>query len=159
MGLDLFNLGHQDGAKLFYEQVTKLEDYDVQSCFNKGMSFSALERYEEAITLYNQAINIAPDESELYIHKAKALLALERHEEAITLCDQAITLGVIDSEVYLYKSEALFKLGRTEEAQKYWDLTNEFIFFHENNKNGNGQNSDNSPTLLGLNQQDDNEDA
>lgn len=51
-----------------------------------------------AISTYDQALNLEPDNYWIWLSKVDALCALERYEEAIKVCDTAIT---IEPENYL----------------------------------------------------------
>uniref|UniRef100_UPI0012EEA659 tetratricopeptide repeat protein n=1 Tax=Rickettsia sp. MEAM1 (Bemisia tabaci) TaxID=1182263 RepID=UPI0012EEA659 len=60
--------------------------------FNRGLRLAALGRHEEALELYNQAIQINP-KSLTYFNKGLRLASLGRHEEALELYDQAIQIN------------------------------------------------------------------
>ncbi len=54
-----------------------------------GNALSKLERYEDAIQAYRQAIQFAPDRSEAYVKLADILIKLDRGEEAIAIYQKA----------------------------------------------------------------------
>jgi tetratricopeptide (TPR) repeat protein len=73
LGLDLFNHGYTDAAIIFYEQVVKLEAFDLETYFNKAFSLSVLERHTEALYFYDLVIKLNPTNAEAYVHKGVAL--------------------------------------------------------------------------------------
>ena len=121
--MDLFNKGYKDAAIIFYEQVVKLEAFDLETCFNKAFSLSVLERHTEAIYFYDLVIKLNPTDAEAYVHKGVALSNLGYYEDAIRQYDQAIKIGVKDTEAYYCKNKALTSLGRIDEANYYLQLT------------------------------------
>ena len=85
---------------------------------DKGRLLNYLNRLEESLAAYNQAIDFFPD-SALYFERGLVFLKLQRHEEALSDFEQAIDLSPNDEEAYLnyaYKGFTLSSLGRTEDA-------------------------------------------
>jgi len=58
---------------------------DANDWNNKGIALANQNRYEEAITAYNQAIQLDPNNALTWCYKGIALLSLNRYEEAISL--------------------------------------------------------------------------
>lgn len=52
---------------------------------NKGSALRKLGRYEDAITVYDAALDMKPDKHEALNSKSVSLLQLGRYEDAITL--------------------------------------------------------------------------
>ena len=52
-----------------------------------GAAYAGLKKYEEAITYYNQAIQLKPDYAQAFNNLAKAWRALEVYEKSITFYD------------------------------------------------------------------------
>ena len=56
----------------------------------KGIDLYELERHEEAIACFDEAIRLDPELSDVHYNKGIALHVLDRHEEAIACFDEAI---------------------------------------------------------------------
>ena len=59
---------------------------------NRGNAKAALERYDDAITDYDEAIRLKPDYAEAYSNRGIAKAALGRYDDAIADYDEAIYL-------------------------------------------------------------------
>src|SRR5260221_210168 len=93
----------------------------VQELLEEGTSLKRLKRYEEAITAYDQAIRLDPNNAVTYYHKANCFQSLKRYEEALTAYDQAIRLNPNDARAYYDKGNSLNDLQRYEEALTVYD--------------------------------------
>jgi tetratricopeptide (TPR) repeat protein len=80
-----------------------------------------LNRYEEAIAMYDKAITLKPDNASYYYNKGIALRNLIRYIEAIAMYDKAIALKPEDARYYYNKGRALGSLNRYEEAIAMYD--------------------------------------
>lgn len=89
--------------------------------YYRGFLLSSLDRNEEAITAYDEAIGINPKYAEAWAGKGFALQYLDRHEEAITACDKAIEINPKYADAWAGKGSALQFLGRHEEAITAYD--------------------------------------
>lgn len=61
-----------------------------QGHYYKGMILSALERREEAIQAYSEALRLQPGNSDATLNMANNLFLLERFESSIALCEQSL---------------------------------------------------------------------
>lgn len=85
----------------------------------KGAALAALNKYEEAIDSYNQAIELDPNYFEPHQNKFCPLRNLKRYQEALETCDKAIALEPNRHniyEVHTNRAMALNKLERHKEA-------------------------------------------
>ena len=73
-------------------------------------------RYDEAMTSYDKAIQIEPDNAKAWFSKGAALMNLQRYEEAFTSYDRATQIKLDFSEAWFGKGAASAKLQRYEEA-------------------------------------------
>jgi tetratricopeptide (TPR) repeat protein len=80
-----------------------------------------LKRYEEAISVCEQAIRLDPYNAVAYDHKGNTLEKLERYEEAISAYEQAIRLDPNNAITHYNKGQALLALHRYEEAIAAYD--------------------------------------
>ena len=93
----------------------------------KGRILSYLDRDEEALLSYDEAIRLGPGDESSYIGKANVLAGMKQYEEALTVCEQAIQHAPAKSSVYKEKANILSRQKRYEEAlstyQKVVQLT------------------------------------
>jgi tetratricopeptide (TPR) repeat protein len=82
----------------------------------KGRILSYLDRDEEALLSYDEAIRLAPGSESPYIGKAHVLAGMKQYEEALTICEQAIQLAPAKASVYKEKAGILTRQKRYEEA-------------------------------------------
>ena len=83
---------------------------------NESFVLDHLNRYEEALAAYEQAIRLDPNDALAYRGKGDALYYLARLGEALAAYEQAIRLDPNDALAYRGKGFALFVLLRFEEA-------------------------------------------
>lgn len=74
-----------------------------------------------AISAYDQAIRLDPNDSAAYSNRGSAKSDLGQHEEAIKDCDESIRLDPSNSAAYSNRSRAKGILGQYEEAIKDCD--------------------------------------
>ena len=73
-------------------------------------------RYQEALSSYDQAIQIKPNYADAYYNKGNAFLELFRYQEAVSSYDQAIRVNPRYVGAYNNKGNVLQKLGYYDEA-------------------------------------------
>jgi tetratricopeptide (TPR) repeat protein len=73
-----------------YDEVSLASNYALAHRY-KGSALSELKRYEEAVTAYEQAIQLDPIPVYNYQGKAHVLFKLRRYKEAIQVGKQAFT--------------------------------------------------------------------
>ena len=69
----------------------------------KGKVLYDLKRFSEAITAFDYAIQLNPNDSESMIDKGLCYDELERYSDAIYCFDSAIQLKPKNKYIYLYK--------------------------------------------------------
>ena len=82
----------------------------------EGNVLENLNRDEEALAAYEQAIRLHPDDANYKNNKGNALSDLKRYEEALAAYEQAISLDPDDANYKNNKGIALENLKRHEEA-------------------------------------------
>lgn len=75
-------------------------------------------QYDQAATLYRQAVAAEPGDVASWNNLGSSLAALDRHEEAISPFEHAITLAPREPGAYLNLAESLRLLGRHEAQRK-----------------------------------------
>jgi len=111
------------------EQAIQLSPNDAKLYADKGAILYELERYKEAYTVYEQAIQSSPYVERdsyiesIYLKKEKALIerAMDlyesgSYEEALTIYEQGIQFNPYNESTYTAKGRTLDKLGRYKEA-------------------------------------------
>jgi len=88
---------------------------------NEGNALHSLQRYQEALVAYEQAIHLDPNFANAYNGKGAALRALNRSQEALAAYEQAIRLDPNFANAYHNKGLALETLGKKKEAQQAYE--------------------------------------
>ena len=94
--------------------------------YNKGYALHKLEKDKEAISYYDRALELEPDNEVTWYSKGYLLIILRKYEEAIECFDKALKIDPKFVKPWNNKGQALGKLGRAEEGleclDKAWDL-------------------------------------
>lgn len=77
--------------------------------------------YEEALTAYDQALRIVPNDPQLYEKRGDILFLLKRSDEALDTYTQALTLLPNQSSLYKKSGDTLVALGQFNEAQETYE--------------------------------------
>ncbi|MEB3193321.1 MAG: tetratricopeptide repeat protein, partial [Snowella sp.] len=96
------------------------ENLDLKEKFNlyheQALILHVNRDYEEAISSYDQALKIKPDDHEAWYNRGVALRQLGRLEEAITSYDNALEIKPDKHEAWYNRGIALGNLSRNREA-------------------------------------------
>ncbi|XP_073143719.1 TPR repeat-containing thioredoxin TTL1-like isoform X2 [Henckelia pumila] len=76
-------------------------------------------QFEEALSLYEKAIAISPDNAAYHCNRAAALIGLRRLPEAVKECEQAIKLDQGYARAHQRLGSLLLRLGQVENAKKH----------------------------------------
>jgi Flp pilus assembly protein TadD len=87
----------------------------------QGLALYNLGQYQGAITWFDKALFIDPNNIEALNYKGAALSNLGKNQEAITLYDKALTLDPNNVNVINNKGTALSSLGKNQEAIPWYD--------------------------------------
>src|SRR6266699_3560411 len=102
----------QDRDEAFQDVVTEIsrtiEDLLIalktkEDWLEEGATLEDLQRYEEALVAYEQAIHLDPNDIYAYLYKGATLEDLQRYEEALVAYEQAIHLDPNEALAYFYK--------------------------------------------------------
>ncbi|HLO48418.1 MAG TPA: tetratricopeptide repeat protein [Kamptonema sp.] len=96
--------------------VNAFNSANATQLHSRGNTLYNLNRYEEALAAYNQAINIRADDAAVWKDKAKALYELKKYSESRAACDKAIQLNPDYLEAWTARGYALDKLQQDREA-------------------------------------------
>ena len=84
--------------------------------YSRGNALYHLQRYEEALTSYEQALRLGYHMTEIYYDQGNTLYHLRRYGEAVDAYQQAILLKPTFAVAYYDLGNALYHLHRYEEA-------------------------------------------
>ena len=109
-----------DVAESINTVVKKLR---IQVFLAEATRLSKEQRYEEALLIYEQLLQLAPEYASAYVGKGEALLALGRDEESLDAFDKARQrdFSIADARFSQNRAVALRKLQRYEESLAAYD--------------------------------------
>lgn len=105
----------------FVYQRTQERPYNVPDYKERGYRAYQNRRYEEAITLFDEAINGNPNDIEAYKLRGDAKIRLERYKEAIEDFDYAISRYPDMASAYYARGAANYFLYENESAISDFD--------------------------------------
>lgn len=89
---------------------------EIALLLGKGQTLLELEKPQESLVCFEEAIAIDPDHAEAYLKKAVALERLKIMDQSLTAYDRALKLNPQLTIAYLYKGRVLQELQRYNEA-------------------------------------------
>lgn len=123
----LLLLGSEDYAESvsYLDKAIELETNLSKSSgilYHKGLALRLLGKYDEAIPVYDRAIELDPQDVDNWYYKGLSLLKSGKYEESVKVFDKAIELDPYpDSRrsnyAWYHKGLALKALGRNSEAK------------------------------------------
>ena len=90
---------------------------DPLSYNERGVAYSFVDRLDDAIADYSQAIKLDPKLPRVWRNRGSAYLSKGKYEQAVADCNEAIRLDPKYARAYLTRSRAYAKLGKTDESQ------------------------------------------
>lgn len=84
--------------------------------FDQGMALAELERGQEALAAFEQAIRLDPNFAGAHEYKGRVLGGLGRYQEALAIFEQVLRLAPNSAGAYDGKGMTLDELGRYQEA-------------------------------------------
>lgn len=96
--------------------INSINTANAGDLYKKANTFYDLQRYEDALNNYKQAIDIKPEYAQAWNGKAKALYELDSHEEALSAYDKAIELEPNYQNSWQGRGFVLNKLKRYRDA-------------------------------------------
>ena len=82
---------------------------------------STFQQYEQAIASFDKALQLKPDDHQVWNNRGNALFNLGRFDEAIASYDKALQLKPDKDQPWYNRGVALFNLGRWDEAIASYD--------------------------------------
>ncbi len=108
-----------DKAIAGYDAAIKLKP-KADYYYMKGNAFAAMQKYEDAMAQYDQAMTMQKDYVDAINNKANCLSALKRFKESVPLYDQAIALNGTAPNYYANRGLAKNSLGDKNGACADW---------------------------------------
>jgi tetratricopeptide (TPR) repeat protein len=93
----------------------------VTTVLAKGQALLNLDKIEEALYQFDEAIKIEPKNTEAWIKRGTALERLQRVDEAITAYDQAIAADSSTATAYLFKAGVYNRQKKYAEALQCYE--------------------------------------
>ena len=93
----------------------------VSPVLGKGQSLLSLDKPEEALKCFEEALSLDPGNAEAWVKKGTALERMKRLEDAIGCYDRAIAANPVMTLAYLYKGGICNQLERFTEALECYE--------------------------------------
>ncbi|SRR6266487_1112709 len=124
MGNTLNNLGQPAEAMKAYDSAIQYGDTGVIviSLIDKGNIFLSWKRYQEALSTFNEALRLDPQDALAYNGKGNALQYLRRYQEAVSAFDEAIRLDPQNFTPHYNKGNLFYDRGQYKEAVQEYDI-------------------------------------
>jgi tetratricopeptide (TPR) repeat protein len=89
----------------------------VRKHFDQGVALFDAGQFADALTEFNAALEIDPNQPGILARAGDCYLRLNRNEEALATYDKAIELDSTDASLFAQKGVVLSRLGRAAESQ------------------------------------------
>lgn len=120
--MGLYSQGQLDEALAYGLDLAEKFTHDPQLLKLLGAVYTGMGRMEEAVTSYQRALNLKPDDAEVYCKLGNCLFRLHRYEEAITNYHLAFSLDkkyISARLAMLYLSAHICKWDDWDASQSY----------------------------------------
>lgn len=108
--------GHYQEAIDCYEETLPFDGPQSITFSFIGECYEKMERYDQALLHYNQAILIDPERVDAWIGRGVVKDALDRHVEALVDLEHAVRIGNENADAWYYYANALARAQRYETA-------------------------------------------
>ncbi|BAY22662.1 TPR repeat-containing serine/threonine protein kinase [Calothrix sp. NIES-2100] len=112
-------LGVSGAAAIFI--IDGIHTKNATELYKQGNTLYDLQRYQDALAIYNQAVNIRPDYAQGWYGRGNTLSALKQYKESLTAYDTAIQLQPDYVDAWTSRGFVLEKLQRYQEAIASFD--------------------------------------
>lgn len=96
--------------------INSINSANAGDLYKKANTFYDLQRYQDALANYKQAIELKPEYAQAWNGKAKALYELDSYKEALSAYDKAIEIEPNYQDSWSGRGFVLNKLQRYQEA-------------------------------------------
>lgn len=127
MGLAQLNLGEYASAEIFFRQALEFDKLNTHAYQGYGTTLSFLNRLDEAISVFDMAIKLAPDYPDIYQDKGLVYLKQKRYRDALCCFNKAIELDSKYVDAFKNQGVCLYELGHFEAAITSYDAAIEIL--------------------------------
>ena len=116
----LMSMGETEKAEPIFKRVIKLCDSmgkDEFSLNTKANSYLFLDDLENAKTVLDELLEIAPDNVNALINVAQLLKKEYNYEDSLPYLDRALQVDPQNSDALMFKGDSLFHLSRYDDAK------------------------------------------
>lgn len=117
--LAIFLIGVSGIASIFI--VKHINNNNATELYKQGNTFLELQRYQDALTVYEKAVNLKPNYVQGWNGQGKALFELKKYPEALAAYDKAIQIQPDYLEAWSGRGFSLANLQRYSEAIASFD--------------------------------------
>ncbi len=90
-------------------------EYDLSFIVNKGISLSKLERFDEAINLFNDALEKYPVRNEFYTLLGSVYEEKKEYEKALEMYKKSVEMNLYDAEPHIRLGRMAYHEGKTSQ--------------------------------------------
>lgn len=90
---------------------------------NEGVELCKEKKFQEALDIFDEALELDPEDYQIQVNRASTLGMLERYDETIKLSDEILQRHPNDLLVLNLKAHALLKMGKLDESLKIVEKT------------------------------------
>jgi tetratricopeptide (TPR) repeat protein len=115
MGQLFLHAGQYDHAVEWISRAIR-QDPRVEYLSSLGITLQKQGRLEEALKVFEKAIQLGPDNAEVWRRMGDLLVQQERHDQALVSFEHALKLNPNHAPTLRGRAQTLFKLKRMEES-------------------------------------------
>ena len=105
-------------AKDYWDKVIAANPKMAEAYNNRGLAFYNLERHQQAINDFSQAVRMKPQYAEAFNNRGNAYYALDQYEKAEADFNKSLQLKPQYSKAHLNRGLAYFQMKKIEESCK-----------------------------------------
>jgi len=105
-------------AKDYWDKVIAANPKMAEAYNNRGLAFYNLERHQQAINDFSQAVRMKPQYAEAFNNRGNAYYALDQYEKAEADFNKSLELKPKYSKAHLNRGLAYFQMKKSEESCK-----------------------------------------
>lgn len=119
---EFYNNRSYDLSLICSDKSLEINSSNAETWIIRGRALSGLNRSDETMDSYQNAIKVNPLSKEAWNGKASSLRSSNQYDEALKCYDYIIAIDSKDTEPWLNKAEIFFKnIGKYDEALKCYD--------------------------------------
>jgi tetratricopeptide (TPR) repeat protein len=121
MGLLSFHAAQYDLAVEWFARAIR-QDAKQQYLLSLGFALQNQGRFEQALQVFDKAVQLKPDTAQLWKLRGNVLVKLDRRDQAVLSFQHALKLDPRDRDAAYNSGSMLFELGRFDEAVSCFNL-------------------------------------